>query len=206
MADLDKDLATLGEARIYFNHQSVGFNLLDGLARLGKVPITQVDLAHPEGFAHKGVVHTALGMNTQPATKIDGFRQALAAMPQPPDVAMMKFCYIDFGPGTDPQALFAKYQQTMDELAARYPKTRFMHATVPLVVGKPRWKRAIKDLLGRSDDSYANARREAFSELVRRTYPADRVFDLARVESTRPDGTRETFDKDGRPIPALVAA
>jgi hypothetical protein len=205
MPDIQKDLDALGQARVYFNHQSVGFNILSGVEALGRVPITQVQLGEPAAFEKKGIIHTALGVNTEPLTKIDGFRQALTAMPEPPDVAMMKFCYIDFDQGTDPQALFSRYKQTIEELSAKMPRTRFMHVTVPLVVGKPRWKRMVKDVLGRNDDSYTNAKREAFSELLRKNYPADRIFDLARVESTRPDGSSESFDREGNRIPALVA-
>jgi hypothetical protein len=205
MAELNKDLAALGQARVYFNHQSVGFNILSGVGDLGEIPITQAELGQPAAFAKRGIVHTALGVNTEPLTKIEGFKQALGAMAEPPDVALMKFCYVDFQQGIDPQALFARYKEAIDELSARMPRTRFMHVTVPLVVAKPKWKRLIKDVLGRNDDSYANAKREAFSELLRRTYPADRVFDLARVESTRPDGSTEAFDRDGRRVPALVS-
>jgi hypothetical protein len=204
MPDLDKDLSTLAQARVYFNHQSVGFNILSGVERLGKVPITQAQLGEPAALASKGIVHTALGVNMDPASKIEGFRQALTAMAQPPDVALMKFCYVDFDQRTDPGALFARYKQTIDELAARFPRTRFMHVTVPLVVSTPKWKRLVKDVLGRADGSYTNAKREAFSDLVRQTYPADRVFDLARVESTRPDGATEAFERDGRSIRALA--
>jgi hypothetical protein len=206
MADVDEDLTVVAEARVYFNHQSVGFNILHGVERLGKVPVTQAQLEAPAAFGGKGIVHTTLGVNTDPASKIEGFRKALAAMPEPPDVALMKFCYIDFDQRTDPGALFARYKKTLDELAIRFPTTRFMHVTVPLVVAKPTWKRLIKDALGRSDDSYVNARRDAFSELVRQSYPPERVFDLARVESTRGDGSTEGFKRDGKRIPALVAA
>jgi hypothetical protein len=204
MPDLAKDLDALGQARVYFNHQSVGFNILSGVERLGHIPISQAQLGEPAAFAKKGIVHTALGVNTEPLSKIEGFRQALTAMPEPPDVALMKFCYVDFDQSTDAQALFTRYKQTIDELSARMPRTRFMHVTVPLVVSKPRWKRMVKDVLGRNDDSYANAKREAFSELLRKSYPPERVFDLARVESTRPDGSTEGFVREGRRIPALV--
>jgi hypothetical protein len=205
MAELKRDLAALAGARVYFNHQSVGFNILDGVRGLGEVPITEADLARLRRSVDRGIVHTALGTNTQPLTKMEGFRAALAAMAEPPDVAMMKLCYVDFDQRTDAGALFARYRQILDELAAQYPRTRFMHVTVPLVVGKPRWKRLVKDVLGREDDSYANARREAFSELLRKSYPGDRIFDLARIESTRPDGSREGFARGGQQIPALVA-
>lgn len=205
MPELEKDLAALGNARVYFNHQSVGFNILSGVERLGKVPITQAQLGDPATFAKKGIVHTTLGHNTDPVSKIEGFKQALAAMPEPPDVAMMKFCYIDFDRSTDPEALFARYKQTVDELSAKMPKTRFVHVTAPLVIGTPKWKRMIKDVIGKNDNSYINAKRDAYNELVRKSFPPDRIFDLARVESTRPDGTTEGFERDGQRIPALVA-
>ena len=49
--------------------------------------------------------------------------------------------------------------------------------------------------------------RERFNELMRTTY-ADRepVFDLAAVESTRPDGSREVLDVGGSRAYALVSA
>jgi hypothetical protein len=206
MIDLEKDFATLREAHVYFNHQSVGGNILSGVERLGQVPVKKVEGTDPAAFDAPGIVHTMLGDNGAPATKIAGFKEALARMRTPPEVAMMKFCYVDFDAGTDPAALFAEYRKTMDELAARFPKTRFMHFTVPLLAGKPAWKMKVKDLLGRPDDSFINEKRDAFSQLVRSTYPADRVFDLARYESTRPDGRSESFRRAGKRVPALVAA
>jgi hypothetical protein len=204
MIDLEKDFATLRDARVYFNHQSVGGNILSGVERLGQVPVTRTE--DPASASGKGIVHTTLGENGAPATKIAGFKDALGKMAAPPDVAMMKFCYVDFDGGTDPAALFAEYKKTVDELAARYPKTRFMHVTVPLLTRKPGWKMKLKDILGRPDDSFINEKREAFSQLLRTTYPAERVFDLARYESTRPDGTAESFSRGGKRVPALVAS
>jgi lysophospholipase L1-like esterase len=43
--------------------------------------------------------------------------------------------------------------------------------------------------------------------LLRKNYEGkEPVFDLARIESTRPDGTRETFTQDGKTYYALVPA
>ena len=203
MTDPTAELETLRNARVYFNHHSVGWNMLQGLERLGPVPVTEVQLEKPAGFDNKGVVHSTLGMNTDPGSKIEGFKQALGRMSEPPDVAMMKFCFVDFGVATDVPALFARYQQEMKALQTRYPRTRFMHATVPLVIKKPGWKLLVKKVLGKTDDSYLNEQREAFSDLVRKSYPADRVFDLARLQATRPDGSLETFTREGRTVPAL---
>jgi hypothetical protein len=206
MIDLEKDFATLRAAHVYFNHQSVGGNILSGVERLGQVPVKKVDGTDPSAFAAPGIVHSTLGDNGAPASKIAGFKEALLKMATPPDVAMMKFCYVDFDGGTDPAVLFAEYRKTLDELAARFPTTRFMHLTVPLLASKPAWKMKVKELLGRPDDLFTNEKREAFSQLVRSTYPAERVFDLARYESTRPDGTSESFRHDGKRVPALVPA
>jgi hypothetical protein len=203
--DLQNDLATLAQARVYFNHQSVGFNLLTGIERLGTVPMTAVSLDTPGGFSRRGILHTTLGTNGDPASKVDGFQRALAIMTAPPDVALMKFCFVDFDERTDIERLFARYQRALDELAAKYPLTRFMHATVPLVIRKPAWKLIVKDLLGRYDDFDLNEQREKLSALIRRTYPEDRVFDIAKLEATRPDGSSESFDRSGKRVPALVA-
>src|SRR5689334_102131 len=81
MPEIARDLATLAEARVYFNHQSVGFNILHGVERLGKVPITEARLDQPATLAGKGIVHTTIGRNTEPLTKIEGFKKALEAMP-----------------------------------------------------------------------------------------------------------------------------
>ena len=52
-----------------------------------------------------------------------------------------------------------------------------------------------------------NATREAFNALVRQTYAGkEPVFDVAALESTHPDGTRETYALDGHDYPALVPA
>ena len=56
------------------------------------------------------------------------------------DIALVKFCYVDFDAGTDVPALFAAYQATLASLEGRYPRTTFVHVTAPLttVQGGPR--------------------------------------------------------------------
>jgi hypothetical protein len=51
-----------------------------------------------------------------------------------------------------------------------------------------------------------NSKREEYSELLRRAYAGkEPVFDLARLESTAPDGSVAS-DRDGaRQVPALAA-
>jgi len=103
------------------------------------------------------------------------------------DFAFLKLCYADFWDqcNADPAALFATYKSTMAQLKAAHPAVTFVHFTVPL------WTQ-----------TDTNARREQFSNLVRQEYGGkEPVFDIARVESTRPDGSRE-LDQGG--VPALV--
>ncbi len=38
----------------------------------------------------------------------------------------------------------------------------------------------------------ANAKRAAYTQLLRRTFPAEAIFDLAAAEALRPDGRFET--------------
>ena len=46
---------------------------------------------------------------------------------------------------------------------------------------------------------------EQFNELLIKEYDGkEPVFDLAEIESTRPDGRRETFTKDGKTYYSLI--
>jgi hypothetical protein len=124
------------------------------------------------------------------------------------DIALVKFCYVDIEAGTDVPALFAAYQSTLASLKARYPRTTFVHVTAPLTTVQGGLKAFVKRLLGRSPAGMAeNARREEFNALLRQaTSGKEPLFDLALAESTAPDGRTETFDWNGRPVPALVPA
>ncbi len=118
----------------------------------------------------------------------------------------MKLCYVDIGPDTDAAALFARYQGALDALRQKHPRTTFVHVTVPLAAVQRGPKAWAKRLLGRPVYGTAdNARREEYNALLRAAYGGrEPVFDLAALESTRPDGSRETFEHDGRQVPALV--
>jgi hypothetical protein len=158
-----------------------------------------------EHSTRKGILDATLGENTDPMSKLRGFAEGLTQLGEPPDIALMKFCYVDFTDSTDVGSLFSEYQKTIAELEAKFPKTRFLHVTVPLVSQDRTWKGRIKQWLGKS---YAkiNERREAFSDLLRQRYGDEQVFDLAKVESTREDGSVEYLSINGRKVRALVPA
>jgi hypothetical protein len=122
-----------------------------------------------------------------------------------PDLAFMKFCYVDFTPHTDVGELLGAYQRTIDQLRVAHPRTTFGHVTVPLTRRSRDAKARVQRLLGRpvwEDD--ANARRLAFNQRLHEHFAGEPIFDLARHESTRPDGSRESFTVGGGVAYALA--
>lgn len=205
----DDRLATLARRRIFFGHQSVGFNVMEGVEDLvAKHPgggLKVVELKGGAATAGPGFFHAANGINEQPLTKIDGFAKAMdQAMHGTADIAFYKFCYIDFAADTDVAALFDRYRSSDAVLRQQYPQTVFVHVTTPLTVVQSGPKAALKKLLGRPDRlALDNERRERFNKLMRAEYGKGQLFDLAMIESTREDGGRRTFEAGGREIGAL---
>ncbi len=108
------------------------------------------------------------------------------------DVAFMKLCYVDVGPATDVQQIFEAYRAAMARLEKDFPATIFVHMTIPLVSREGGLKALAKQLLGRPlQGTGDNLARESLNALLRAQYGASGLlFDLAQLESTRPDGTR----------------
>jgi hypothetical protein len=200
---LGAELRALAGRSVFFGHQSVGGNVLEGLERIAAAESVPLPVAEGRPGA-PGITHAHIGANGDPLGKLAAFAQAVdggGAI----DVALMKFCYVDFHAGTDPAALFARYQETLAGLAARHPGTTFVHVTAPLTTIQGGWKPLVKRLLGRETSPAENARREAFNALVRRAYQGkEPLFDLARLESTRPDGGAEQISWKGQQVPVLV--
>jgi hypothetical protein len=134
------------------------------------------------------------------------FADAFAKLePCLPRVALMKFCYVDFTPSTNSDSLFRSYEDLITSLRRRYPEVSFVHVTVPLTARPTGLKDTVKRWLGRTvRKDEANRRRGLFNHRLRRTFRNETLFDLARIESTRPDGTLESFrGRDGTTIAAL---
>lgn len=189
-ADLRGDLQLLAGKRIYFGHQSVGANLLDGVQALAAenavaLPVTEVPQA--SRIDRGGFSHVFVAENGEPLRKLASFAAALGEGAQV-DVALLKFCYVDVKAHTDAEALFARYREAADTMRAKNPRTVFVHVTVPLTVAQIGLKAFAKRTLGRVPD---NVRREEYNELLRRTYAGrEPIFDLARLQSVSPNETR----------------
>jgi len=194
-ATLPEQLQALATRTVFFAHASVGANVMAGVealldANAGLEPT--VVGTRSAAAIHAGVWADAylVADNGYPFQKLAEFRDAIeGGVGGVVEVAFLKFCFADFwdSAGVDATALFAAYQATLAQLRAAHPDVTFVHLTVPL------WT---------ATDT--NERRERFSDLVRQAYGGlEPVFDVALLESTRPDGTREV---DERGVPALVPA
>jgi len=180
--------------RVFFGHQSVGQDVLGGVSRLAA-----------SGASVPEVVDARIGANEEPLAKIADFDARVRdGLGERVDVAMMKLCYIDVTAGTDVRALFDAYRTTLSALERDHPAVSFVHVTVPLTTEQGRLTRLRSRLTGNDRFGPAeNVQRERLNALFRAEYAGDRLFDLAAVESTRPDGTRVSGRHEGADYFAL---
>lgn len=202
-------LEEVARRRIYFGHQSVGLNLLEGLRELAAqegVPLRIAD-AQAAGVQAGTLAHAPVAENGDPLRKLRSFEQAFSTgQAAGADIALVKFCYVDVRATTDVAALFDAYRRSLAKLQAAHPETTFLHVTLPLQRVEQGVRGFAKRVLGRTLwGTDHNARREEFNDLLRNAYAGkEPLFDLARAEATRPDGTTETSAWNGRPVRALV--
>jgi hypothetical protein len=188
-----QDLQAIRNLKVYFGHQSVGANVIEGLHEL--------EIEHPGGPI---LTDSFIGQNGDPEGKCDDFNRKFAALIEKPDVALMKFCYIDFDSATDPAKLFARYAATVDGLQAEYPGVTFIPVTAPLTTSTPGWKLMLKKLMGRADVASAmNAKRAEFNRLLIRHYQGRTIFDLALAESGGTAALLDAYSSDGAHLNAL---
>jgi hypothetical protein len=206
-AKLHADLEHVAQQRILFGHQSVGVNLLEGIKQLSTmagVPVRIVEVKTASEVGPSMIGHTFIAENEKPFLKLTSFEQAMGIQPTGLDVAITKFCFVDFTAETDAKALFDRYRATIEDLKARNPGTTFVHVTAPLTSEQSGPKEFLKRLLGRGGAG-TNVRREEYNSLLRKTYQGrEPFFDLARIESTAPDGTAVTVEWNGIVAPAMV--
>lgn len=190
------DLKILQDARVLFAHQSVGWNLINGLKQLSKDAGVAIDFAQvtPDTEPRsRAFAHVVVGQNGAPATKQTMFAWVLRGFANDPfDIALLKFCYVDIGAQTDVARVFASHHDLIAGLRAKYPQTVFVPVTVPLRSGGG-VKDTVNRWLGRRTQEADNAKRSEYNALLRAAYASEPVFDLAGVESTHQDGRRSTF-------------
>jgi hypothetical protein len=209
-SSLRGELRRIAHERIYFGHQSVGANILDGLQELSAaagVPVRVVEAPSASSVGASGLGHVFVAENGDPLRKMRSFKAALGEGSSA-DVALLKFCYVDINADTDARALFEHYRKTIGELRTANPRTTFVHVTLPLTAVQAGPKAWVKRLLGRAPyGTIENVKREQYNALLRRTYSGrEPIFDLARVESIAAGGAQATAEWHGTIAPAMVPA
>jgi lysophospholipase L1-like esterase len=194
----------------YFGHQSVGYNILDGVRDIMKeypqIKLNIVESSDPGSIAPGTLAHSRVGKNTQPETKIDDFNKYLdAGIGNKVDAAALKFCYVDFMANAEPETTFNEYVNEIEKIHKSYPDLTIIHFTSPLTTLQTGLKAWIKKILGRATGARENINRHAYNELLRAKYKGKApLLDIAEIESTFPDGSRSTFDADGQTYFSMV--
>lgn len=180
---------------------------MQALSTISSQYLDVVESSDPEVFRSPVFAHFRVGQNCDPHSKCRAFAQVLnTGIGERVDVAFFKFCYVDIMAHTDIHELFTVYQDVMAFLSELYPKVIFLHVTVPL-------KRMHKGVLGwlceRSGAINCGwqdqVHRHAFNQLLRGAYGGPgRLFDLAGLEATFPDGRPSCFHYCGESVPNLV--
>jgi hypothetical protein len=204
----------LTKKKIYFGHQSVGKNIMAGVKDLTKenpkIKLNIVKTSEHADFKASIFAHSAIGNNEDPLSKIESFSGFMKkGIGGKADIASLKFCFVDIYSSTDISSLYNTYKNKMSLLRIEYPKTTFVHFTVPLLrKTNPSLKTWIKKIMGKKDeffDDSHNVKRNEFNNLLRNEYNGkEPLFDIAKIESTYTDGKRETFEANGKTYYSLV--
>jgi len=200
----------LAGKRIFFGHQSVGYNIMDGVGVLLKenpsIRLTIVETTDPSRFDAPVFAHAGVGRNENPGSKCEAFEQYLdLGIGSRADIAFFKFCYVDINRETDVEKVFESYKATVRRVKTKYPGLTLVHVTVPLTSAEytlaVRLKSFIKRILGRVDENVARGK---LNERIRKEFGGtDPVFDLAAIESTSPFGESVSFTSHGKKYPCM---
>lgn len=183
---------TLDKARhldVLFGHQSVGGNVLEGLAALAEEDgerwgIERAEDPDAEWFgANDGLGDFAVGENEDPMRKIADFRERLmGGIGGAVDVAMFKLCFVDLPEeGSQPKKVFEAARKAVEEAEKKYPKLTIVWWTCPLETG-------------------GNRARNEYNRLIRSHCKENLkpLFDIADIESDgKGDAMREEYTDDG---------
>ena len=187
------ELNNIMNKKIIFGHQSVGGNILSGLELIGEQDNKlKFNIIQDPDFSklNIGVLgHFKCGLNKEPYSKIKDFKDKIENnYGGKVDIAFMKFCYIDIFEDTDIEMLFSEYTNMLDSLENKFPEIIFIHVTIPL----------------RVHENKKNILRHQYNEMLRKKYSGiEPIFDIAQVESTKPDGDKVLFKWEGEQYPKL---
>jgi len=206
----DQQIDTLVHQKIFFGHQSVGANILQGIQELmvddSRLKLRVIASADPGSVPGPAFVETSIGKNTDPASKDEAFAAIVnTGLGNQRAVIMYKYCYVDINASTDVKQLFENYRKRIDLLQRTHPTLKVVHITVPLTTVEPAAEAWIKSMLGKTTMRAADEKRNEFNNRLRQTYAEkEPIFDLAEVESTHADGSRSYFMSSSETIYILA--
>lgn len=209
-AAIKRDLESLATARVFFGHQSVGMDIIEGVrdlaSKTGVTGITVVQVGKDSLPDGSYLAHAFVGENDKPDRKCDDFHAMVKDLSAKGlDVAVLKFCYADIRNTRNIAEMFDYYKQTLASLEKEFPSVAFVHTTVPVTRRSVWWKRTARAVLGKEDPwDVGSTNRYEYNERVHSEYRGTPLIDIARVESTRPDGSRATFEYKGKPAFELL--
>lgn len=184
-----QELEYVKTKRILFGHMSVGQNMCDGIVPLyssyGVAPPTILtNLTHINSASGAFFAEFGLGTNGYPLTKVANFDTQVRLYQAKLDIVFMKFCFLDILSTTDLTAVFNAYKSVMDGITNDFPHITVVYTTSALdIYSVP----------------HAVARAQ-LAAMVRAEYASTgRLFDLATIESTAPDGSRIGGTSGGQP-------
>ena len=191
----------LSQKKIYFGHQSVGFNIIDGVNDLmeeyPKIKLNIVETSDSKDFGSGILAHSRVGKNVDPKSKIDDFAKYInEGIGSKADAAALKFCYVDMKGDSDVNQIFKEYKNEVENLKKSHPDLTIIHFTEPLTVQKTNWKTWIKKIMGKKDlwEFEDNVKRNQYNEMLVKEYQGkEPIIDIAEIESTNPDGSRRSL-------------
>ncbi len=202
----DSSMQLLSTRHIFFGHQSVGQDILDGLVEIlreqdkgNKIKVSST--AGLTSFSAPGIYHCFIGKNTEPLSKIDDFEEAILNEKYGKmDIAIMKLCFIDITRSTmkDIDTVFQSYKTAIDRIKSRYPDLILIHCTVPLQTRDAFNDGILAGLYARIMKLFGIRRfdgdnwvRELYNRKIRAAYGSSgALFDIALLEASSPTGEK----------------
>jgi hypothetical protein len=188
----------LAEKIIFFGHQSVGFNIIDGIIDIinerDYIELNIIESCEQSVFDRPVFAHSQVGMNTKPFSKIKRFEEIMnSGLGSKVDIAFFKFCYVDIMKDSDPREIFDGYSAAIKKLKNQYPETTFLHVTVPIRSApmsiKKILKQSVKLIIGKPGIMEDNMVRQCYNKLLTTAYSeTEPLFDLALIESVNTSG------------------
>jgi hypothetical protein len=210
----------LSKKRILFGHQSVGFNIVDGIEDVLKensqIKINIIENSRPWEVKTPSLIHFMVGENQNRKSKMDAFSALIQREDKKTlDIAFFKLCFVDIQATTNVSMVFDQYKTIMGNLMRDFPETTFIVVTVPLTsepTGTEQLTRGLKNwiktAIGKSiERSFENVNRNNFNALLKKEYEGKvPIFDLATIESTGLDGKRQMFSVEGKNYYSMLPA